>query len=206
MSQLIKPIRGELNRRNFLITASAGFALAATGLPAFGSGRKRVGNWIYDFDTYTIGYSGPANKISGQSMYSQFKDAWMNDPDLRCYSFPCMAVTREMFLFDTDWRLEDSVMPHIVDASIRNGDDVWQGVKILGSWTDDFRLHRDELPNPVISKEESFCYKAEEETNKLTLLQSVPGSVSSSFEVYTPYRGLQGVIYFPLCQVVDNGF
>ena len=46
--------------------------------------------------------------ISGQALYSFFKDAWKTDPYLPQYEFPMLSITNEQFEFINGWKIDDT--------------------------------------------------------------------------------------------------
>lgn len=46
--------------------------------------------------------------VTGQALYSFFKDRWKNDPNLPQYEFPMLSITNEQFEFINGWKPDDT--------------------------------------------------------------------------------------------------
>jgi len=46
--------------------------------------------------------------VTGQALYSFFKDRWKNDPYLPQYEFPMLSITNEQFEFINGWKIDDT--------------------------------------------------------------------------------------------------
>ena len=55
------------------------------------------------------GFENEGSGVTGQALYSFFKDRWKNDVYLPQYEFPMLSITNEQFEFINGWKINDSI-------------------------------------------------------------------------------------------------
>jgi len=53
-------------------------------------------------------FSTAGDGVTGQALYSFFKDRWKNEADLPQYEFPMLSITNEQFEFINGWKMDDT--------------------------------------------------------------------------------------------------
>ena len=54
------------------------------------------------------GFENEGSGVTGQALYSFFKDRWKNDVYLPQYEFPMLSITNEQFEFINGWKIDDT--------------------------------------------------------------------------------------------------
>jgi len=54
------------------------------------------------------GFENIGSGVTGQALYSFFKDRWKNDVYLPQYEFPMLSITNEQFEFINGWKIDDT--------------------------------------------------------------------------------------------------
>ena len=124
-----------MKRRSFIFWTGATLLTAVTSPSIALASEKivKIGDRVLlNLTTKIISVTeGPP--IPVHEVYSEFKQAWCNDPILTPYPFPLMAVTKQMFYTEHGYIFDDSSFTQMYGATIHNGDMVWQAVCVIGS-------------------------------------------------------------------------
>ena len=67
-----------------------------------------VNKEFYFKGTAAGGFENIGSGVTGQALYSFFKDRWKNDPNLPQYEFPMLSITNEQFEFINGWQPDDT--------------------------------------------------------------------------------------------------
>ena len=159
-----------ISRRCFLQTVSAGIAVTTLPISVAVATPEiiRKGDWFLNSLTNKISYTGNA-PISVLEMHRAVSTLF-EEPELITENLPCYRLTDNMIDFDDKWSLADDTFEHLSHGSVKNGEDLWLGINVLGHPEKGYNIHRDDYSSKrVFSKRDSQLLKIEHDVGSIVI-------------------------------------
>jgi hypothetical protein len=136
-----------LNRRQFLATTGSAIVVASVPLKLAALVIQedmifKHGNFIFNQTKKTIEYVGTdvirVNDLSRAISNAFDQEELMMEPQAT------VRITPQYIEIVDGWKINDDSMNKVYDGSVKNGDDHWQGITVLGHAEDSqFHIYRD---------------------------------------------------------------